>query len=55
VPGSDEIWRWHHEDVHVGVMASGRWHVVAVVTDVTERKHIGTGLICKPKRQWRRR
>jgi PAS domain S-box-containing protein len=31
-------WRWHREDVQVKSVASGKWFVVGVTVDITERK-----------------
>jgi PAS domain S-box-containing protein len=37
--GGDGVWRWHREDVHVEIIAPDRWHIVAVITDVTDLKN----------------
>jgi PAS domain S-box-containing protein len=51
--GKDGQWYWHHDDVHVETIASGRWNVVVVTTDITERKqaeeemrHIMSSALC---------
>jgi len=35
---ADGTTRWLHEDVQVRLIASGRWNIVSVCTDITERK-----------------